>query len=51
VTTQGMVEADMATIAGLIQRVLVGRDDDAELAAVRDEVIALCSKLAPYPRG
>jgi glycine hydroxymethyltransferase len=51
VTTQGMDEADMATIASLIQRVLVGREDDAEVAAVRDEVVALCSKLAPYPQG
>jgi glycine hydroxymethyltransferase len=51
VTTQGMDEADMATIASLIQRTLVGREDDAEVAAVRDEVVALCSKLAPYPQG
>ena len=48
VTTQGMGEAEMATIAGLIHRVLVGREDDAELAAVRDEVVALCSKFTPY---
>jgi len=49
VTTQGMGEPEMATIAGLIHRVLVGREDPAELAAVKDEVIALCSKFAPYP--
>ncbi|HEY9556189.1 MAG TPA: serine hydroxymethyltransferase [Acidimicrobiales bacterium] len=49
VTTQGMGEAEMGTIADLIHRVLVGRTDDAELAAVRDEVVALCSKFAPYP--
>ena len=41
----------MATIAELIHRTLVGRDDDAELAAVRDEVLALCSKFTPYPSG
>ena len=41
----------MAIIAELIHRVLVGREDDAELAAVRDEVVALCSKFAPYPTG
>ena len=29
VTTQGMGEAEMATIAELIHRTLVGRDDDA----------------------
>ena len=49
VTTQGMTEVEMGTIAGLIHRVLVGRDDEAEIAAVRDEVVALCSKFTPYP--
>jgi glycine hydroxymethyltransferase len=50
VTTQGLLESDMAAIAALIGRVLRGRDDDAEIAAVRDEVVALCSKFEPYPR-
>jgi glycine hydroxymethyltransferase len=49
VTTQGMREAEMATIGELIHRVLVGRADDAEIAAVRDEVLTLCSKFQPYP--
>jgi glycine/serine hydroxymethyltransferase len=40
----------MGTIASLIGRVLAARTDDTELAAVRDEVLALCSKFAPYPR-
>ena len=48
VTTQGLREAEMADIAALIHRVLSHRDDEAELAAVRDEVLALCSKFAPY---
>jgi glycine hydroxymethyltransferase len=49
VTTQGMREPEMAQVAELIHRVLVGRGDDAEMAAARDEVVALCSKYAPYP--
>ena len=49
ITTQGMREPEMAQIASLIHRVLVGRADDGEIAAVRDEVAALCSKFAPYP--
>jgi glycine hydroxymethyltransferase len=49
VTTQGMREPEMAQIAALIHRVLLGRDDESEIAAVRDEVAALCSKYAPYP--
>jgi glycine/serine hydroxymethyltransferase len=44
-----MREPEMAQIAALIHRVLVGRDDESEVAAVRDEVGALCSKYAPYP--
>ncbi len=39
----------MATIAELIHRALVGREDETEVAAVRDEVLALCSKFTPYP--
>ena len=49
VTTQGMREPEMAEIGSLIHRVLTHREDDAEIAAVRDEVVALCSKFAPYP--
>ncbi|HEX6568049.1 MAG TPA: serine hydroxymethyltransferase [Acidimicrobiales bacterium] len=49
VTTQGMREPEMAQVAELIHRVLTGRDDETEVAAVRDEVVALCSKYAPYP--
>jgi glycine hydroxymethyltransferase len=49
VTTQGMGEGEMAQIASLIHEVLAHRDDDAAVAAVRDEVVALCSKFAPYP--
>jgi glycine hydroxymethyltransferase len=48
-TTAGMGPAEMATIATLIGRVLRHRDDEAELAAVRDEVATLCSKFTPYP--
>jgi len=49
VTTAGMGAPEMARIAELIDRVLRHRDDDAELASVRDDVAALCSKFAPYP--
>ena len=47
-TTQGMKDPEMAAIAGLIARALRHRTDDAELAAVRDEVATLCSKFTPY---
>jgi glycine hydroxymethyltransferase len=49
VTTQGMGEAEMATIAGLIARTLRHRDDAAEVAAVRAEVADLCARFVPYP--
>ena len=48
VTTQGMTEAEMATIAGFIARALRCRTDDAELTGVHDDVVTLCSKFTPY---
>ena len=48
VTTQGMGAPEMVTIAALIARALRNHGDDSELAAVRDEVVALCSKFTPY---
>jgi glycine hydroxymethyltransferase len=48
VTTQGMAEPEMATIASLIHRTLVGREDEAEVASIRDEVRTLCEKHKPY---
>ena len=49
VTTAGMREEEMAQIAALIGRALRRRADEADLAAVRDEVAVLCSKFTPYP--
>ena len=49
VTTQGMTEPDMSTIAELIARVLRGRDDDSVVAAVRAEVADLFAKFPAYP--
>ena len=51
VTTAGMGETEMATIGDLIHRVLVGRDDERELAAVRREILQLCADFPPYPAG
>jgi glycine hydroxymethyltransferase len=48
VTTQGMAEPEMATIASLIHRTLVGREDETEVASIRDEVRTLCEKHKPY---
>jgi glycine hydroxymethyltransferase len=48
VTTQGMGTAEMATIAELIHRTLVGRDDEAEITAVRDAAATLCGAFVPY---
>jgi glycine hydroxymethyltransferase len=49
VTTQGMREPEMAQVGDLIHRAVVGRADDAELAAVRETVLALCARFTPYP--
>jgi glycine hydroxymethyltransferase len=49
VTTQGMRAPEMALVASLIYQVLTHREDEGAIAAIRDEVLALCSKFAPYP--
>jgi len=49
VTTQGMAEAEMAEVAGLIATALRSRGDDDVLAKVRNEVAALCAKFPAYP--
>jgi glycine hydroxymethyltransferase len=51
VTTQGMTEAEMPTIAGFISRALRHRDDPAELAVVRKDVAELCARFPAYPNG
>ncbi|MHB1535096.1 MAG: serine hydroxymethyltransferase [Acidimicrobiales bacterium] len=49
VTTAGMAEPEMASIAALIGRVLRRPGDERELSLVREEVATLCSKFTPYP--
>jgi glycine hydroxymethyltransferase len=51
VTTQGMTESEMATIAALIARALRGRDDPGELDVVRKDVHSLCARFPAYPDG
>jgi len=48
-TTAGMDEAEMELVAALIARTLQARTDEAEIAAVRAEVAALCAAFPPYP--
>jgi glycine hydroxymethyltransferase len=49
ITTQGMTDDQMPAIADLIARTLRARENDAEIAAVRAEVVALCADFTPYP--
>jgi glycine hydroxymethyltransferase len=51
VTSRGMREPEMDTMADLIARALAAPDDEAALAAVRGEVEALCQKFPLYPEG
>jgi glycine hydroxymethyltransferase len=51
VTTQGMQEPEMATIASLIARALRGRESPSSLAEVRADVATLCAKFPAYPNG
>jgi glycine hydroxymethyltransferase len=48
-TTRGMREGEMRQIAGWMARVLERADDAAALAAVREEVRALCARYPLYP--
>ena len=47
-TTRGLTEGDMDTVAGLIDRVLEGKGEDGVCAAVREEVRAVCARF-PLP--
>lgn len=47
-TTRGLKEADMATVADLIHRVLSGNGDEAVIAKVNEEVKAMCQRF-PMP--
>ena len=49
VTSRGMRESEMDTIAEFIARALDSPDDDGALAMVRSEVEALCRKFPLYP--
>jgi glycine hydroxymethyltransferase len=49
VTTRGMGEAEMDTIAELMARVLAAPDDESVARAVRADVEALCRKFPLYP--
>jgi len=49
VTSRGMGEAEMETIAELIARALGSPEDDGVLATVRAEVEALCRRFPLYP--
>ena len=51
VTTQGMKESQMATIAALIARALRQRDDADAIADVRADVASLCAAFPAYPNG
>jgi glycine hydroxymethyltransferase len=48
VTTQGMTEAEMPIIAGLIARALRNVDNADGLAAIKAEVATLCAKFPAY---
>jgi glycine hydroxymethyltransferase len=48
-TTRGFTETDAAKVGELIGRAIFGRDDEAELAAVRAEVRTLVDKHPLYP--
>jgi len=51
VTTRGMKESEMQVIADLIARALAAVGNDAALAGVADDVVALCRKFPIFGAG
>ncbi|MBT8207304.1 MAG: serine hydroxymethyltransferase, partial [Acidimicrobiia bacterium] len=51
VTTAGMKEEEMVTLAGLIVETLVNRNDAQALESVRQRIADLASKFPAYPAG
>jgi glycine hydroxymethyltransferase len=49
ITTRGMQEAHMETVVGFIDRILMQPDDEAVIAAVRNEVHAFMQQFPLYP--
>ncbi len=49
ITTRGMVEKDMAVIAGLMDEAITARADDKALKAIKEQVKALCAGFPMYP--
>jgi glycine hydroxymethyltransferase len=49
VTTRGLREGDMDTIAGLIARVLAAPDDETVARDVRGDVLSICRRYPLYP--
>src|SRR6185437_6676383 len=47
-TTRGLKEADMATVAGFIDRAILGKDDSAALGKIRAEVAEFAARF-PMP--
>ncbi len=47
-TTAGLKEDEFVTVAALMARALRGRDDESEIARVREEVAELCATFNPY---
>ena len=45
-TTRGMEEPEMVEVAGLLDRVMGARGDEAASAAVREDVRGLCARFA-----
>lgn len=48
ITTRGFTEEDSVKVADIIDRTIQGRDDEAALQKIREEIIALCKSRPLY---
>jgi glycine hydroxymethyltransferase len=49
VTTRGLKEADIASVAGLLDTAIQSRSDEKKLKEIREAVLALCRAFPLYP--
>ncbi|HBA59357.1 MAG TPA: serine hydroxymethyltransferase, partial [Elusimicrobia bacterium] len=49
VTTRGLKDKDMATVAGFIDEAVKAHADDKALKGIKEQVKQLCSKFPMYP--
>ena len=51
ITTRGLTETHMETLAGWIHTALTNSTNESELAKIKTQVLDLCKSFPVYPKG